>query len=247
MADPGQTKEPAATPAVLPPEAAWYDRHYAVVQPVMPPWYEFMVPDLAERLGPETRLLECGCGQGHVLRHLVAAGRLAERNVYAVDQSLKAVEFLRARLPAANVAVMDLNRIAYPDASFDVVLLMETIEHLEDPRPVLEGIARLLRPGGWLYLSFPNYLHWPWWVVRVLAEKLNRPNWIVLQPIDKIYTVLGIVRRVKAAGLRLHGGIGSLYGPPLLYLWEPKPLTRLLNRLGLYWLSFHPILRFRKE
>lgn len=241
-------RKPPSPPAAvaLPPEAAWYDRHYQVVQPAMPPWYTFLLPDLLRQLRPDWRLLELGCGQGHVLRQLVADGRLAEANLYGIDQSQTAVDFLRARLPRANLEVMDLSRLEYPDATFDVALLMETIEHLADPLPALRGIARVLKPGGLLYLSFPNYLHLPWWGVRVLAEKLNHPNWVVLQPIDQIYTVFGVIRRLREAGFRFEQGAGSVYGPPILYQWEPAALTTLLNRLRLYWLSFHPILRFRR-
>ena len=246
VSTPAQPDPTPSAPAALPSEAAWYNRHYQAVQQGMPPWYRFLLPELRPLLRPGMQLFEAGCGQGHILRQLVAAGLLAEDQIHGIDQSQTAVDFLRARLPRARLQVMDLNRLEFPEASFDVVLLMETIEHLADPAPTLNGIARVLKPGGTLFLSFPNYLHLPWWLVRVLAEKLNHPNWIVLQPIDQIYTVCGVVKRVQSAGLRFEGGSGSIYGPPVLYQWEPDALTTLLNRLRLYWASFHPILRFRK-
>jgi len=246
MADPDPSA-PAVGPAgTLRPEAAWYDRHYEVLQPDMPPWYAHLLPVLRRRLQPGMRLLECGCGQGHGLRYLAAEGLLPAGQIYGVDQSRTAIEFVRARLPGATFEVMDLAGLRFGDGMFDMVLLMETIEHLEDPGPALAEMGRVLKPGGWLFLSFPNYLHLPWWVVRVLAEKLNRPGWIVLQPIDRVYTVLGVIRRVRRAGLVFAGGTGSIYGPPVLYRYEPGWLTTALNRLGLYALSFHPILSFRK-
>ena len=247
MSESPSPPSPGAAPAhPLPPEAAWYDRHYRAEQQGLPPWYRFLLPDLVSHLRPDMRLLEAGCGQGHILRRLVAEHRLPEENVHGCDQSRTAVEFLRARLPRAHLAVRDLYQLDYPEDSFDVILLMETIEHLADPMPVLHGLVRVLKPGGALHLSFPNYLHLPWWGVRILAEKLRHPNWIVLQPIDRIYTVLGVVKMARTTGLEFESGTGSLYGPPILYVWEPEWLTRVLNRLGLYWLSFHPIFRFRK-
>jgi 2-polyprenyl-3-methyl-5-hydroxy-6-metoxy-1,4-benzoquinol methylase len=234
------------TPGSVPPEAAWYDVHYEQVQARIPDWYLFLLPELRKELTDASKLLELGCGQGHVLRQLVAEKRLREENVHGIDQSKTAVEFVAKHLPAAHLQVGDISRLEFPNESFDLTLLMETIEHLENPHPTLAEIHRVLKPGGRLFLSFPNYLHFPWWIVRILAEKLNHPNWIVLQPIYQFYTMFGVRKLLRQAGFEFEGGTGSIYGPPLLYRWEPASITQLLNRLGLYWLSFHPILQFRK-
>jgi len=228
------------------PEAAWYDVHYRAIQREMPDWYKFMLPDLLPQLTSQTRLLELGCGQGHLLRFLVEQRLLQPAQIYAIDQSETAVEFVRAKLPNAHVRVGDIRNIDSTDDHFDIVVLMETIEHVEDPLPLLREIVRVLKPGGVLYVSFPNYLHLPWLLVRILAEKLNRPNWIVLQPIDKIYSLFQIRRIISKSGMRFERGFGSIYGPPLLYRYEPPAMTSFLNSIGLYALSFHPILRFRK-
>ena len=237
----------------LPPESAWYDEHYRRVQSLdakvreqMPPYYEVMLPELLRRIGPSTRLAELGCGRGYLLRLLAGSKRLPEENLYGVDQSQTAVEFVKGELPRAHVEVQDIYQLSLPPQSFDLVLMMETIEHLTEPGRALERVFSTVKPGGRLYLSFPNYLHLPWWLVRILAEKLNRPNWIVLQPIDQIYTVFGVKRLLRAAGFRYVTGIGSVYGTPLLYKYEPMWLTRFLNRLRLHALSFHPVLVFER-
>jgi 2-polyprenyl-3-methyl-5-hydroxy-6-metoxy-1,4-benzoquinol methylase len=181
-----------------------------------------------------------------VLRLLAKEGKLSEANIWGVDQSQTAVDLVKQHLPSARLEAGDIYDLKLPKQHFDVCLLMETIEHLEQPAPALRNILDVLVPGGLLYLSFPNYLHLPWWLVRILAEKLNRPNWIVLQPIDKIYTVFTVKRLLRAAGFEFERGIGSNFGPPVLYRWERPWMTRLGNALGLWWLSFHPVLKFRK-
>jgi hypothetical protein len=123
---------------------------------------------------------------------------------------------------------------------------METIEHLEAPMVALPKIRDVIAPGGILYVSFPNYLSLPWLPVRILSEKLNKPNWVVLQPVDKIYTTFHVKKLAAAAGFRFEKGIGSGYGPPVLYRAEKEWMTKSLNALGLWQLSFHPILKFRK-
>jgi SAM-dependent methyltransferase len=53
--------------------------------------------------------------------------------------------------------VCDLSSIPVPDASFDTVLSTQVLEHLPDPRKVLVEFARVLKPGGQLWLSAPLF------------------------------------------------------------------------------------------
>ena len=108
------------------------------------------------------------------------------------------------------------------------------------------SISGTVPAGGYFLVSFPNFLHLPWLVVRILAEKLNRPNWVVLQPIDKIYTTGMVQRLVEGAGFKFVRGTGSNYAPPLMDRLERPWVTKFLNRLGLWRFSFHPILVFQK-
>jgi 2-polyprenyl-3-methyl-5-hydroxy-6-metoxy-1,4-benzoquinol methylase len=231
-------------------EAVWYDKFYQTIQTEMASWNQFLLPELSQELNPDKKLLELGCGQGHVIRYLAAKKLIKEENIFAIDQSETAVEFVKHHLPNAKVITADLLEFKFPVESIDICLLMETVEHLTDPGPVLSKIYEALVPNGLLYLSFPNYIHFPWLIVRILAEKLNKPNWISLQPIDKIYTVFGIIKFAKRAGFHFEKGIGTTYSlplpPHLLKLAEPRFVTRGLNTLRLWWLSFHPILKFRK-
>jgi hypothetical protein len=95
-------------------------------------------------------------------------------------------------------------------------------------------------------VSYPNFARPDWRVFRWLAERLNRPQWVVLQPIDKLYRVSQVIRMVEGAGFNFEQGIGSGYGPPFFYRFERDWMTKALNALGLWRLSFHPILVFRK-
>lgn len=53
---------------------------------------------------------------------------------------------------------LDENRVPLPDACADVVVSVETIEHLENPRALLRELVRLVKPGGWAMITTPNQL-----------------------------------------------------------------------------------------
>lgn len=227
-------------------EAAWYDQHYQQAQESLGPWYTFSLPYLAEILQPQSKVVELGCGQGLMLREIAHRKLVREENLFGLDQSPTAVDFVRRALPEAHAAVGDIYNLEFEKNFFDVCLLMETIEHLEEPEPALKQIFSVIAPGGRLLVSYPNFPRPDWRVFRMIAEALNKPHWVVLQPIDKIYRVSHVVRIVESVGFNFELGIGSGYGPPYFYRWEAAWMTRALNSLGLWRLSFHPILVFQK-
>jgi 2-polyprenyl-3-methyl-5-hydroxy-6-metoxy-1,4-benzoquinol methylase len=242
-------------------ESEWYNKHYQTsgtapsAEPLaepelskhLGPWYGYALPHLRTVLTKESRLLELGCGTGRLPTQLFREGVIPAENLFGLDQSEVALEQARRAVPGAHFTVGDIYDLKFPREHFNCVMLMEVIEHLESPDVALKQIAAVIAPGGYLYISFPNFVHLPWLAVRILSEKLNRPNWIVLQPIDKIYTVWAVRKLAEAAGFTLETAIGSNYGPPVLYPLERPWMTRGLNRLGLWWTSFHPIMVFRKR
>ena len=106
------------------------------------------VVEVVQRLQPRT-VLEVGCGEGYVLQALVRAGVRAE--LHGVDLDATAVREARARLGRhATVEVADARQLAAPEGPlgagrrFDLVLMLEVLEHLSDPAamlPVLEALA----------------------------------------------------------------------------------------------------------
>ena len=107
-----------------------------------------------------SRVLDFGCGPGHLVPHLLATGAL----VHAADGSAAAVEAASGRFAGApgwqGASLIDraTGRASFPDASLDVVCCLETIEHVRpDEAPaLLAEIARLLAPGGRCLITTPN-------------------------------------------------------------------------------------------
>src|SRR5712691_6360873 len=106
---------------------------------------------LADIPANEKTLLDVSCKEGDVLQALKPCGfRLRGTNFEAAGPALDGIPI--------DYGVDLLRRLPYNDASFDVVLLVEVIEHLENHRSALGELARILKPGGVLILTTPNIM-----------------------------------------------------------------------------------------
>jgi 2-polyprenyl-6-hydroxyphenyl methylase/3-demethylubiquinone-9 3-methyltransferase len=101
---------------------------------------------------PGESLLDVGCGRGAV----AAALSPRFRRVHGVDGDSEPLAAAAAR--GVEVSRVDLDRepLPFPDACFDAVVCLEVVEHVRDPLELAREAARVLRPGGNLYLSTPN-------------------------------------------------------------------------------------------
>jgi len=102
---------------------------------------------LLSLLPPGWEIADLGCGSGHV------AARLAPyvRRVIGVDQSAAMLKAARRRtdgLPNVELRQGSLEALPLEDAAVDGALLVLALSYVPEPRPVLEELARILRPGG---------------------------------------------------------------------------------------------------
>ncbi|OBG35772.1 SAM-dependent methyltransferase [Mycobacterium alsense] len=120
-------------------ENYWFRRHQVV--------YERLAPRCAGR-----DVLEAGCGEGYGADLISGVAR----RVVAVDYDAAAVAHVRARYPGVEVMQANLAELPLPDASVDVVVNFQVIEHLWDQPQFVAECARVLRPSGLLMVSTPN-------------------------------------------------------------------------------------------
>jgi 2-polyprenyl-3-methyl-5-hydroxy-6-metoxy-1,4-benzoquinol methylase len=104
-------------------------------------------------------LLDYGCGDGKYFSHLVEKHGLVAKNIYGVEVAARRVERCR-EIGWSNVSLLDSkDSLPYAHGSFDIVNMMEVIEHIpfNQGRKLLNDLRCLLRPGGVLLISTPNY------------------------------------------------------------------------------------------
>lgn len=121
------------------------------------------------------RFLDAGCGTG--LFSEAAKARGAEVTAMDVGPNLLARVQEKCR---CQTAVGDVLALPFPDASFDIVLCTEVIEHTPDAATAIGELARVLRPGGTLVLTTPNRVWHP--LIRLANVLKIRPyegleNW----------------------------------------------------------------------
>ncbi|WP_051252072.1 class I SAM-dependent methyltransferase [Rhizobium etli] len=124
--------------------------------------WDVALREAISRSGQDTttiRLLDYGCGDGKYFHHFVSTRGFIPENVYGAEVSSRRVQRCHD-MGWANASLIDgAGPLPYEDASFDIINMMEVIEHIpaELGSRTIAELRRVLRPGGRLLISTPNY------------------------------------------------------------------------------------------
>jgi SAM-dependent methyltransferase len=109
--------------------------------------------DVTRHFGPDTELLDLGCGTGWLAEHFA--------RYTGLDGSEDAVG--AAQHAGRNVRRHDLaERLPLDDASVGGVVMKDLLEHVPDPVALVGEVHRVLRPGGRVFASSPDAQRWVW-------------------------------------------------------------------------------------
>jgi SAM-dependent methyltransferase len=166
----------------IPEENYWFQRHVIA--------YRF-----AADLVRGGAVLDAGCGEGYGTAMLGEAAA----SVVGLDLEPDVIDHARARYPRIRFEVADLLELPFPDATFDAVVSLQVIEHLQRPLEFVSECARVLKPGGALVLATPNRLTFSPQGIR------NPFHTIEFSPAD--------LRAVLEPKLRVERLAGTFHGP----------------------------------
>ena len=112
-------------------------------------------PAIAALVPKGSRVLDLGCGDGALLAHLQATRGCSGYGVEIDDANV-----LACVKRGVNVIQLNLDQglAMFDDASFDVVLQIDTLQHLRNAEVMLRETVRVGRVG---IVAFPNFAHWP--------------------------------------------------------------------------------------
>jgi 2-polyprenyl-3-methyl-5-hydroxy-6-metoxy-1,4-benzoquinol methylase len=120
------------------------------------------------------KLLDIGCGIGLLLD----VARSKGYSVEGVEISEFAANFAKEKL-GLEVKNCSLEEANYADNLFDIIVINHVMEHLENPKAVLEEINRILKPDGLLVIGVPNFGSY--------FSYIKRTKWYSLQPGSHIW------------------------------------------------------------
>lgn len=179
----------------VPAENYWFQRHLTV--------YEWIG---ARVIGK--RVIDMACGEGYGSEVLSRSAA----TVLGVDANPEAHEHARLRYVRENLRFERGMVELFGEArSYDAVVFLQTIEHVQDPAGVLEHFRSLLAPGGVAYISTPNVLTLagpgqaksdnPWHVREYRAEEFD----LLCRSVFDQVELLGVfhARKLRAHGLAL--------------------------------------------
>jgi len=220
----------------LPP--GYYDHVYHAGTGVQSKWHHMKFQRFAAALQGFHRHLDIGCGPGTFIGSLAAGAQES----LGIDIAAPQIAYAEAHYggPGRSFKTIPAGALPFAPASFDAVTLIELIEHLPRPtnRELLREALRMLKPGGKVFVSTPNYRSaWP--LVERLVSRAGGVDYGV-QHITR-YHRASLRRLLEDAGATAVTVEGYMLAAPFaaglswrfadsLARLEPKILT---DRLGL--------------
>lgn len=125
-------------------------------------WYRARREILSDYLAREgglpnaARILEIGCGTGHNLPMLAQFG---EVDAIEIDDTARAMASARLGKPVGSAPLPELTGVE--PGSYDLVAVLDVVEHVEDDVAALKAMARVLKPGGKILITVPAH-QWMW-------------------------------------------------------------------------------------
>jgi SAM-dependent methyltransferase len=189
---------------------------------------------LDEAIGPETTVVDCGCGTGQLASFLALSS--SRRRVIGVDgckESLMCADWFRGRADLKNIQLVrgDLFDLPLEERKFDVVISRGVVHHTPEPYRAIECVARRVAPGGILLLGYyetmGRFLHCS---RRVLGRMVGRQVRF-LDPILRRRDLDEDKKRIWIADQYLH---------PLEHILPTPKVVRVLEGLGFTWVRSVP-------
>ncbi len=192
---------------------------------------------LPRGVGSEPRVLDLGCGTGTHLHDLRRYGR-----VHGADSSDRALAYCRERFAGPLTLVQIPERIPFADASFELVVMLDVLEHIADDGAALDCVHRILVANGLFCLTVPA-LPWLWsrhdedhhhfrrYQRDPLAQLLRDRGFEVV-----VLSYMNSLLFPAMAAVRLGGRLVDRVEPPTARDRQPGPAARVAQSI------LHPLL-----
>jgi SAM-dependent methyltransferase len=183
---------------VYTPYSPWYSSSYFYLgyylkdeEMETPPFVQQRLQEITAQFAPyrqTNRLLDLGCGAGDLLE----AARKHGWRGQGVDVAAHVVNHVRQR--GFEVFEGELHEAGFASAYFDVITAAELLEHVFDPRALLQEVARILRPGGLFWTTTPH--------ARGISARMLGLKWRCIWPPEhlQLFSIRGLKALLRQAG-----------------------------------------------
>lgn len=126
----------------------------------------FAIQMIESKLPKGSKILDVGCGTGHLAAELARRGY----DTWGTDLSAGMIDYARANYNAERYQVGDIERIPFPDNTFDGIVCLGVVEYLASDDAALKEMHRVLRPGGYSVITTPSSVCPFFYVDRALVR-----------------------------------------------------------------------------
>lgn len=205
---------------------------------------EILLEQVKELAGKKSSvaILECGCGPGGILGEIHSDGHI----LVGVDINFKSLSKARENSAAKDSLLQaNIELLPFKENSFDIAYCVGVLSYLEKDREAIKEISRVLKPGGRVIISVPNFFTFnkifdPYYYligpVRALGNKLL--NFFLPAANSEKKYKNSMIRRYRYGQLdRLYQEFGLLkketfsvsFGPPTLWRKDLLPLGQAIR------------------
>lgn len=187
-----------------------------------------------EKYTKNGKILDLGCATGFLLKTAHNHGW----DVYGVEPSVWASEYVRNELKLENIYCSDLQEANFPDNFFDVIVVMDFIEHICSPLQTMKIVDKIMKKGGILYITTPDIkslcariLGSTWWFLNVphlfyfskktIKQLLNLNNFEIIEynSLSRTFSLEYFVFRIKNFSNLIHKIMSVIIK---IFNWEHK-------------------------
>lgn len=143
--------------------------------------------DILGKISEDGKILDIGCGGGASIQSFLQIK--PKWQATGIDQSLEAITHAQKSLPKDVRLIHGTHQLILPhlkDTNFDIIILQDVIEHVDDPSFLFAQMKRLLKQNGLIYLTFPNSQSVTMGLFKSLAYHLEAPRHLTIPSIDSI-------------------------------------------------------------
>lgn len=225
---------------------------YAQMQPTWRRGLDLYRDQIDRLVGPDTRLLDVGCGHGTLLQAVYAK----TPHTYGLEPDASA---LAKNILIPHKVVSLVEQMPFEDGFFDVVVLEWVLEHLDNPLAAFREIHRVLKPGGHVVFITPNAWNYNTWLIRAIPNAFHpfftkhlygrhegdtypvRYRINTAKTMNRILSAIGFTR----SSLIFNGDPTYIsFGPGTF--WIACQIERILDWKPLQWMRVHLIGTYRK-